>query len=213
MKKTGSLFQRLPHLPLFFPTAKRIVTARVCAMKLNGRIDLLSSAWYVICKATKMQETVEKERWSKIRRNVCLYVLVVDRVSGKLSSKLYGVVTLKESSTGRVSLSFWLKWTCQVHVEEKKRGTWLKCPHLLLNEKLFKKSYGWYQRSKVFFLQTDHNEKLNSNLLFVFQSKVEPYLKIGYADSSITLWELPTKAFFTYCWKPHLYTWPAHLCH
>lgn len=75
-------------------------------MKLNGRIELLSSARYVICKATKMQETVEKERWSKIRRNVCLYVFVVDRVSGKLSSKLYGVVTLKEFSTGRLSLSF-----------------------------------------------------------------------------------------------------------
>lgn len=77
-------------------------------MKLNGRIELLSSARYVICKATKMQETVEgeKERWSKIRRNVCLYVFVVDRVSGKLSRKLYGVVTLKEFSTGRLSLSF-----------------------------------------------------------------------------------------------------------
>lgn len=106
MKKTGSLFQRPPHLPPFFSTAKRIVTARVSAMKLNGRIELLSSARYVICKATKMQETVEKERWSKIRRNICLYVFVVDRVSGKLSSKLYGVVTLKEFSTGRLSLSF-----------------------------------------------------------------------------------------------------------
>lgn len=26
--------------------------------------------------------------------------------------------------------------------ENKKRGTWLKCPHLLLNEQLYKKSYG-----------------------------------------------------------------------
>lgn len=120
--------------------------------------------WYV--RQLKCKR-LEKERWSKIRRNVCLYVFVVDRVSGKLSSKLYGVVTLKEFSTGRLSLSFWLKSTCQVHVEKKKRGTWLKCPHLLLNEQLFKKSYGWYQRSKGFFLQTDLNEKLSSNLLFV----------------------------------------------
>lgn len=63
MKKTGSLFQRPPHLPpFFFSTTKRIVTARVSAMKLNGRIELLSSARYVICKATKMQETVERKK-------------------------------------------------------------------------------------------------------------------------------------------------------